>query len=68
MKKLMFVAVCLLTLVSIFFFTRNETEAYGNCYGDCSVEQGMCIGQCNGNSRCIANCMDAYGRCVSRCE
>jgi hypothetical protein len=34
---------------------------------DCASEQGICIGQCEGNGNCISNCNAAHGRCVARC-
>ncbi len=40
----------------------------GLCMGDCASEQGVCIGQCQGNGQCIANCAAAHGRCVARCH
>lgn len=43
-------------------------DGIGQCVGDCSSEQGMCISYCNGNPSCIARCADAHGRCVARCH
>lgn len=40
----------------------------GQCMGACASEQGICIGQCQGNGQCIANCSSAHGRCVARCH
>ena len=39
----------------------------GRCMADCASEQGICIGQCEGNGQCINNCQAAHGRCVARC-
>lgn len=39
----------------------------GQCMGACASEQGMCIGQCQGNGQCIGQCAAAHGRCVARC-
>lgn len=40
----------------------------GQCMGDCASEQGICIGQCQGDGQCISNCAAAHGRCVARCH
>lgn len=40
----------------------------GQCMGACASEQGICIGQCQGNGQCISNCAAAHGRCVARCN
>ena len=44
---------------------RNDV---GQCMGACASEQGICIGQCQGNGQCISNCAAAHGRCVARCN
>ena len=40
----------------------------GQCMGECASEQGICIGQCQGDGLCIAHCAAAHGRCVARCN
>lgn len=38
------------------------------CINDCGVEHGICIGECQGSSRCFARCAEAQGRCIARCK
>jgi len=45
----------------------RDAAAIGQCMSDCASEQGICIGQCEGNGNCISNCNAAHGRCVARC-
>lgn len=40
----------------------------GQCMGACASEQGICIGQCQGDGQCISYCASAYGRCVAMCN
>lgn len=40
----------------------------GQCMADCAAEQGICMGQCQGDGQCINRCAEAHGRCVSRCH
>ena len=42
--------------------------ALADCFGNCASDQGICIGQCQGNGQCIANCQQQHGRCISRCR
>lgn len=39
----------------------------GQCMGNCASEQGMCMGQCQGDGQCISTCAATHGRCVARC-
>lgn len=48
--------------------STRSTRDPGHCAGDCSIEQGICIGECGNNDRCISNCYSAAGRCFSRCN
>lgn len=40
----------------------------GQCHGSCASEQGICIGQCQGNGLCISRCTSSHGRCVASCS
>lgn len=40
----------------------------GQCHGSCASEQGICIGQCQGNGMCISRCTSSHGRCVAGCS
>lgn len=65
-------AILLVFAVSALFFgkqviARSLTEV-AQCIADCGAEQGICIGQCQGDPQCISRCQAAHGRCVARCH
>lgn len=81
MKRIYYIIALLLVVFGMCIYNCPESaEAvqsgepmvvvsdYGSCVGDCSSEQCICIGQCNGNGNCISNCASAHGRCVASCN
>lgn len=62
MKKILIILAVLLMGTTCYAYD------IGPCLGDCAAEQGMCIGQCQGDGNCINNCAAAHGRCVARCH
>ena len=73
------VNVCVQSCNNMQLSSNNENSLYsksliiansdiGQCMGDCASEQGICIGQCEGNGQCIGNCAAAHGRCVAKCH
>jgi hypothetical protein len=73
MKKIIFLGVLTFALLSTVFIIQSNVAAkdaaeIGQCISDCASEQGICIGQCNGDGQCINRCAAAYGRCVARCN
>ena len=74
MKKTIFFSILALALFATVFATHHNDVAakdaaeIGRCFADCASEQGICIGQCNGDGQCINRCAATHGRCVSRCN
>jgi hypothetical protein len=48
--------------------TTDQGARLGHCQGSCASEQGICIGQCQGNGMCISRCASSHGRCVAGCS
>jgi len=68
MKKFMiYMGVILLLVCGFVLYGIASGNDPGPCIADCASEQGICIGQCQGNGQCISQCAAAHGRCVSRC-
>lgn len=55
------------TLKGYFGTVLVAQNDVGQCMGNCASEQGMCMGQCQGDGQCISSCAAAHGRCVARC-
>lgn len=49
-------------------FLQLAYNDVGSCMSACASEQGICIGQCQGNGQCIGECAATHGRCVARCN